>query len=105
MKKSSVFTTKILPVIKNKYVITILAFLLWMTIFDENNFIAQYKTRQKLQELEKDKKYYTTEIANNKENLNELMSSMDNLEKFAREKYLMKRDNEDIFVFVEEEKK
>lgn len=105
MKKSSVFTSRILPVIKNKYVIAILAFLLWMTVFDENNFIAQYKTRQKLKELEKDKKYYTTEIANNKENLNELMSSMDNLEKFAREKYLMKRDNEDIFVFVEEEKK
>ncbi|MGE0637314.1 MAG: septum formation initiator family protein [Bacteroidia bacterium] len=105
MKKSSVFNSKILPVIKNKYVITILAFLLWMAIFDENNFVAQYKTRQKLKDLEKDKKYYTTEIANNKENLNELMSSMDNLEKFAREKYLMKRDNEDIFVFVEEEKK
>jgi cell division protein DivIC len=105
MKKSSVFTTTILPVIKNRYVITILAFLLWMAIFDENNFVAQYKTRQKLKDLEKDKKYYTTEIANNKENLNELMSSMDNLEKFAREKYLMKRDNEDIFVFVEEEKK
>ena len=105
MKKSSVFTTTILPVIKNRYVITILAFLLWMAIFDENNFVAQYKTRQKLKDLEKDKKYYTTEIAHNKENLNELMSSMDNLEKFAREKYLMKRDNEDIFVFVAEEKK
>lgn len=89
---------------KNRYVITILAFLLWMTVFDENNFIAQYKTRQKLKDLEKDKNYYITEIENSKENLNELMSSMDNLEKFAREKYLMKKDNEDIFVFVEEEK-
>jgi cell division protein DivIC len=105
MKKKSVFAENIIPVIKNKYVITVLAFLLWMAIFDENNFVAQYKTRQKLKDLEKDKKYYTTEIANNKENLNELMSSLDNLEKFAREKYLMKRDNEDIFVFVEEEKK
>ncbi len=105
MKNPSVFTTKILPVIKNRYVITFLAFMLWMAIFDENNIVALYKTRQKLNELEKDKKYYTTEIANNKENLNELMSSMDNLEKFAREKYLMKRDNEDIFVFVEEVKK
>lgn len=85
--------------------LTSLAFLLWMTVFDENNFIALYKTKQKLNELEQDKTYYTTEIAANKENLNELMSSMDNLEKFAREKYLMKRDNEDIFVFVEEEKK
>lgn len=105
MKQSAYFSNEILPLIKNKYVITILAFLLWMTIFDENNFVAQYKTRQKLKALEKDKKYYTTEIANNKENLNELMSSMDNLEKFAREKYLMKRDNEDIFVFVQEEGK
>jgi len=105
MNKKSAFTDKIIPVVKNKYLITVFAFLLWMTIFDENNFIAQYKTRQKLKDLEKDKKYYTTEIANNKENMNELMSSMDNLEKFAREKYLMKRDNEDIFVFVQEVKK
>lgn len=104
MKKSVFFKTKLLPLLRNKYVITLLIFLLWMAVFDENNFIAQIKTRQKLKDLEKDKKYFTTEIANNKENLNELMSSMDNLEKFAREKYLMKRDNEDIFVFVEEEK-
>jgi len=105
MKKDSVFRTKVLPVIKNRYIIAILAFLLWMTVFDENNIVAQYKTRQKLKSLETDKNYYITEIENNKENLNELMSSMDNLEKFAREKYLMKKDNEDIFVFVEEEKK
>ena len=105
MKKKSVFNEKILPVIRNKYVITLFSFLLWMTIFDENNFIAHFKTTQKLNELEKDKKYFSTEIANNKENLNELMSNMDNLEKFAREKYLMKRDNEDIFVFVQEDKR
>lgn len=104
MNRNSFFFKKILPLMKNRYVITILAFLLWMTVFDENNFIAQYKTRQKLKDLEKDKNYYITEIENSKENLNELMSSMDNLEKFAREKYLMKKDNEDIFVFVEEEK-
>lgn len=105
MKKQSVFRTKILPYLNNRYIIALLAFVLWMAIFDENNIVALYKTKQKLKELEKDKKYFTTEIAANKENLNELMSSMDNLEKFAREKYLMKRDNEDIFVFVEEEKK
>lgn len=105
MKKKSFFNEKILPLIKNKYIIALLSFALWMLVFDDNNLISRYNTRQKIKELENEKTYYISEIKKNRESLNELMSNTDNLEKFAREKYLFKRDNEDIFVFVEDDKK
>jgi len=54
-----------------------------------------------LNTLKNDKSYYADELEKSKSDLNELISSPANLEKFAREKYLMKKDDEDIFVFVE----
>ena len=91
-----------ITILKNKYVIVILAFLVWMTFFDKNNFISEYDTLKKLSKLKDDKQYFINEIQNNTNNLNDLMTNKKNLEKFAREKYLMKKDNEDIFVFVTE---
>jgi cell division protein FtsB len=61
--------------------------------------------RQKLRSLETEKKYYINEIAQNKKDLLELRTNPANLEKFAREKYLMKKENEDIFVIVNPNKK
>ena len=93
--------TLILPWLKNKYVLTILFFVVWMIFFDRNDFISQYSYRQDLKKLKNDKEYYITEIEKSKEATFELMSNPDNLEKFAREKYLMKKDDEDIFLIVE----
>jgi cell division protein FtsB len=100
MKKAKKIFQKILPVLKNKYVFTTLVFIIWLAFFDKNDFIAEYSYGQQLKSLQKDKQYYLDEINDNKEKLNELMSSKANLEKFAREKYLMKKDDEDIFVIV-----
>lgn len=86
--------------LKNKYVFTTLAFLIWLSFFDKNDFISEYSYRQQLKSLREDKEFYLNEIKVNKEKLNELMSSPANLEKFAREKYYMKKDNEDVFVIV-----
>jgi len=91
---------KILPWLKNKYVITVVAFAVWMVFFDRNDLISQYSYRQQLEKLEEDKDYYFEEIELNKKNTHELMSNPDNLEKFAREKYLMKKENEEIFLIV-----
>ena len=74
--------------------------MVWVAFFDRNDLITQISTRHKLHKLENEKQYYLDEISNNKESLNELMTNMQNLEKFGREKYLMKKDNEDVFVFV-----
>ena len=60
----------------------------------------QFQNKLELWELEDEKEYYQAEIENTKEDLKELTSDLNNLERFAREKYLMKRDNEEVFVFV-----
>ena len=87
--------------LKNKYVIASIALFAWLIFFDGNDFFTQWSYRKKLNELEKEKEYYTVEIEKNRNELQSLISSKKNLEKFAREKYLMKKDNEDIFVILE----
>lgn len=91
----------ILPYLKNKYIIAGLGVLVWISFFDKYDLITQYNARQALAKLEKDKKYYTDEIKKNQEAINELKTNAQSLEKFAREKYLMKRDNEDIFLILD----
>lgn len=93
------------PFLKNKYVIASIGLIAWLIFFDGNDFFTQYSYRKKLNELEKEKEYYTVEIEKSRNELQSLISSKKNLEKFAREKYLMKKDNEDIFVILEKPEK
>lgn len=90
----------ILPWLKNKYVVSIIVFLVWMTFFDRNDFISQYSYKQELNKLKVDKEYYLKQVEENKESIFELMSDPANLEKFAREKYHMKKDDEDVFLII-----
>ena len=92
----------LLPWIKDKYILSIIIFLVWMTFFDRNDFISQYSYRQELKKLEVDKEYFQGQIEENKKSIHELMSDPANLEKFAREKYHMKKDNEDVFLIIAE---
>jgi len=91
------------PWLKNKYVFTILAFLVWMTFFDRNDLISQFQQRSELRKIKQDKAYYLQEIQKNREMIEGLTTNAKQLERFAREKYLMKKDNEDVFVIVEKE--
>lgn len=90
------------PVLRNKYVIASFIFLLWVLFFDTNNLIDRYKQKQVLRQLEKDRKYYLERIDHDTRRMNELRTDRESLEKFAREQYLMKKENEDVFVIVEE---
>jgi cell division protein FtsB len=90
--------------LKNKYSITGIIFLIWLSFFDRNDLISQFRTRRELQKLEEEKKFFIEEIKKDNEELNDLKTNPKTLEKFAREKYLMKKDNEEIFVIVEEKK-
>ena len=96
---------KVFFILKNKFFITFLFILAWVIFFDKNDLFSQMDLRQKLKSLETEKKYYINEIAQNKKDLLELRTNPSNLEKFAREKYLMKKENEDIFVIVNPNKK
>ena len=93
---------KIYKVIKNKYIITSLVFVIWMMFIDKNNMIAQYKLHKELNDLKDKKEYYIKEIAKDKQATYELNTNIKTLEKFGREKYLLKKDNEDIFLIIEE---
>ncbi len=85
----------------NKYTVTGFIFLLWIAFFDSNSMIDQMQLRSKIRVLEKEKEYYQQKIDEDNRKMEELVGSRDNLEKFAREQYLMKRPNEDIFVIVD----
>ena len=94
---------KVLPIIKNKFVLTIFIFIIWLLFFDRNNLVDRAKELHHLRQLERDKKYYIERIDKDSKRLKQLKTNNKNLEKFAREQYLMKKDNEDIFVIIEED--
>lgn len=93
---------KLVNILKNKYYIIFAVFVVWMLLFDKNDLISQYQHRQKLKALEADKEYYKTEIIKIEKDILDLSTDREHLEKFAREKYLMKKDNEDVYVIVKE---
>lgn len=91
---------KVFPWVRNKYVLTTAIFLLWMILFDSSNLIDVYSEYRKIKRFEQEKEYYLEKITNDKNRLNELQTNNENLEKFAREQYLMKKPDEDIFVIM-----
>lgn len=93
---------KISRIIRNKYLLTIFGLAIWVAFFDKNDLKTQYELRKEVKQLEEERNYYANEISDITSDSKELTSNPKTLEKFAREKYLMKRDNEDIFVIVEE---
>jgi len=96
-----VIWNKIKPVLLNKYLLILIVFGVWFTCFDKHNLITRWKTNNNINQLKKEISFYKNEIENNKEKMQELRSSDEKLEKFAREQYLMKKDNEDTFIIHE----
>lgn len=92
-------------ILKSKYLIAGSMFLVWMLFFDRNDLASQLDYRADVNKLIAEKEFYITEIAQVQKDLTELTTDQQKLEKFAREKYLMKKDNEDVFVVVEEDEK
>jgi cell division protein DivIC len=91
------------PIFRNFYFITVLCFLVWMLFLDSNDLISRFKMGAKLRNLNSEKEYYQTKIAEVEKDRQELMTNKELLEKFAREKYLMKKEKEDIFIIQEED--
>lgn len=87
--------------IKNKYVIIITLFLLWMMFFDQNNFLRIAENYHELRVMQQQKSMLMKKIVLDSLHTEELLTDDKNLEKFAREQYLMKKPNEDIFVIIE----
>jgi len=89
--------------LRNKYLIAALVFLVWLFLFDRNSLIDRIKYAHDLKEMEAEKEYYLERIEEDSRRLEELKTDRENLEKFAREQFFMKKDNEDVYVIVEKE--
>jgi cell division protein DivIC len=87
--------------LKNKYLIAIGVFAAVLLFFDKNDLFTQRSRSQQLRDLQESKEYYTERIANERKELEQLKSNPGTLEQYAREKYLMKRENEDLFIIPE----
>ena len=85
----------------NKYLVAGTVFVVFLVFFDDRDLISNFRHRQELKQLEQSKEYYQGEIAKTQQELKQLRTDAALLEKYAREKYLMKRDNEDIFLIRE----
>jgi len=94
------FTDKIPTIFRNKYILTIIIFFVWILLLDSNNLIARYKDMKELHKLKIDREYYFKRIEVDRQKLHELKTDNHNLEKFAREQYHMKKADEDLYIIL-----
>jgi cell division protein FtsB len=86
-----------LKIVSNKYLLILLLFGTWMLFLDNYSYMDQRVLNKQIQGLEENKKYYQEEIQKDKQNI-KLLKNPDQVEKYAREKYYMKKDSEDIYI-------
>lgn len=89
---------KIISILTNKYLVAFSFFVVWMLFFDQRDYFQQRDRQAELKKLEAKKRYYVQEIEKTRKELTDLQNNPAALEKFARERYLMKKDGEDIFI-------
>jgi cell division protein FtsB len=89
--------SKIVKFITNIFVLIFVIFLIWMLFFDENSYVTHRKFDKEIDDLENTIYFYKTKIEQDKAIIKKLQDSLQ-LERFAREKYLMKKENEDIYI-------
>ena len=94
------FIEKIPPFLRNKYLLTIIIFVVWVLLLDSNNLISRHKEMKNHRKLKSDREYYVKRIEEDKRKLHELRTDNRNLEKFAREQYRMKKPDEDLYIIL-----
>lgn len=94
------FIEKVPPFLRNKYLLTLIIFIVWIALLDSNNLIARHKEMKNLKKLKSDREYYVKRIEEDKRKLFELKTDNRNLEKFAREQYRMKKSDEDLYIIL-----
>ena len=87
--------------LKNKYILTLIGFAVWMLFIDRNDLLTQISRTQKLSELEKSSRFYTDQNREAAAELKRRETDPTAYERIAREKFYMKKSNEDLFLFKE----
>ena len=101
MNKVRKFLANIPKPFKNKYIVTLFLFTFWIMFIDDYNIIEQYKLEKKIEDLQSQKSYYMSEIDKDSTKFYHIQNIQEEQERFAREKFLMRKDNEDIFIIRE----
>lgn len=91
---------KIPPVLKNFYLLVSIPYIFWMLFFAENNFVETWKLRKKYNEIKREEVYYRDKNKGVTKDLKELRTDKALLERYAREKYRMKKPEEDVYIIV-----
>ncbi|WP_375240884.1 septum formation initiator family protein [Polaribacter sp.] len=97
MSLKKIKENKAFKFLTNSFVLIFIPFLIWMLFFDENSYLVHRKFNQEIRDLESTISFYKIKIAEDKATIKKLGDSLQ-LERFAREKYLMKKENEDIYI-------
>jgi len=92
---------KIFSILFNKYLLTTVAFIVWLVFFDSNNLLTRNRLQTQLDGLNQEKQFYLNEIQKDSTLIHDLMHDTAALEQFARERYLMKKENEDLFLVID----
>ena len=102
MKFSELKKKKWIRFISNKYVLILILFLVWMIFFDTNSYFIHKELNDDINALEKSKEFYEEEIKKDKTFI-EKIKDINEMEKYAREKYYLKKENEDIYIIEHED--
>ena len=89
---------QLLKYLKNYYLVALAFFIVWMLFFDKNDFITQFKLKSQLIDMRAQRDFYKEKTLTVEQERKELIENKDLLEKFAREKYWMKKEQEDIYI-------
>ncbi len=90
---------KIIPILINRYFLVAVGFVVWMLFFDQRDYFQQKERAGELKKVEAAKKYYKDEIEQTQKQLNNLQNNPAAIEKYARERYLLKREGEEVYIF------
>ncbi len=103
--QSCIMKKRFIGLVTSRYFIAPVLLLIWISFFDSNNIFSQMESQRQLQKLKDEKTYYSEKILEVRTNYKELSSDPKTMEKYARERYFMKKQNEEIFLIVEEQRK
>ena len=99
--ENGIVTKRSGKILKNKYFIAGMIFLVWIMFFDDNNLMAHRRNKKRLAALKAQQEYFKEKIAADNMKIEELRSGQENLEKYAREQFYMSRPDEDVFIVNE----
>ena len=100
--KRKIKDTRVFKFVWNRYFVLTVAFAVWMIFFDQNSFFVHRELDKQIKLLEVDEQYYQEHLDTESEKLNQLNSNPAEIERIAREKHFLKKDDEDIFIIQQE---